>query len=29
MTLAQSQQYLDAMLPQVIGVAAEPAQHGH
>lgn len=29
MTVAQSQQYLDTMLPQVIGVAAEPAQHGH
>jgi len=29
MTLAQSQQYLHTMLPHVIGVAAEPAQHGH
>jgi hypothetical protein len=29
MTEAQARQYLDAMLPQVIGVAAEPVSHGH
>jgi hypothetical protein len=29
LTTTQSQQYLDTMLPQVIGVAAEPARHGH
>ena len=29
MSESQSRQYLDAMLPQVIGVAAEPVSHGH
>ncbi|MDI1314866.1 periplasmic heavy metal sensor [Prosthecobacter sp.] len=29
MSTAQARQYLDAMLPQAIGVAAEPVRHGH
>jgi hypothetical protein len=29
MSESQARQYLDAMLPQVIGVAAEPVSHGH
>lgn len=29
MSKSQARQYLDAMLPQVIGVAVEPVSHGH
>jgi hypothetical protein len=29
MSESQARQYLDAMLPQVIGAAAEPVSHGH
>jgi hypothetical protein len=29
MSTTQSRQYLDTMLPQALGVAAEPVSHGH